>query len=84
MPVKIRMKVISKKEQKGWQKIGDTTPNLTTIEMEVANTSDPNDPNYPYSFWSGGTKFPLMTINEEAARHFEIDKDYDILITPAE
>lgn len=78
------MKVVRISKEKGWQQVDGKTPNRTTIEMEVANTSDVNDPNFPYSFWSSGTKFPLMTINEEAADRFEIDKEFDILITPAE
>lgn len=85
MEVIVRMRVKKILTEEGYQKAPDgSVPPKKTIHFEVSNTSDTNSPNYPYSFWSGGTVFPLMTINEEASKHFEIGKEYNIKITPAE
>lgn len=79
------MKVVKITEEKGWTKLPDgSVPNKKTILFEVANTNDQSNPNFPYSFWSGGTQFPLMTINESVNSQFEIDKEYNIDISIAE
>jgi hypothetical protein len=80
--VLIRMRVEEKKTRKHWQQVGDKFPDQTTITLSVVSTSEVKDPNFPYSFFSSGTTFPLMTINESAAAMFELGKDYMIAITP--
>jgi hypothetical protein len=85
MSVKIRMKVISKQQSAGYQKLEDgRIPHKEKISFEVVNTNDKTNPNFPYSFWSGGTKWDLETINPEAADQLQIGSEYDILISPAQ
>lgn len=73
MSTQIKMIVRKIEETEGWQVLPDgSKPNKKTVTMEVKNTSDTNDPNYPYSFWSGGTVFPLQTINAEVCNEWKI------------
>lgn len=85
MSVKVRMTCTKKTAQKHYSQ-NSTGPVViqTIVDLEVKHTTDKEDPNYPYAQLSGGTKFPLCTLNQEAADQFEIGKDYDVLITPAE
>ena len=76
MTTKVKCKCVSKKESKNWD---EKNPIATAIELEV-----PYDQNSIYWKLSGGTNLTLNTINKDAADMFEIDKDYDILISPAE
>lgn len=79
----MRVNKISKSEY--WNKNEDGSPMFQyQIDMSVKHTSDSKDPNYPYAQLSGGTTFPLHTVNDEAAKMFEIGKEYDVVITPAE
>lgn len=85
MSVKIRMRCNKISKQKHWN--NDDSGNMqtqTTIDLAVHHSSDVNDPNYAYAQLSGGSVFPLTTINDKAANQFEIGKDYDIVITPSE
>lgn len=83
--VQVRMKVVSKTQKPGYTQLEDgSMPHQNTIEFEVVSTAEKTNPNFPYSFWSSGTKFPLMTINESAAASLELGKEYNINITPAE
>lgn len=73
------------KAQNAWLKNEDGTPGTqATIELTIAYTNDPSNPNYPFAQQSGGTKFPLVTINESAAAMFEIGKEYNVDISAAE
>jgi hypothetical protein len=49
------------------------------IRLEV-----PYDPNSIFYQMSGGTTPILNTVNEEAAKMFEVGKSYDIVISPSE
>lgn len=83
MSVVVRIKVNSKSVQNHWTKdetTGKTNVN-TTIDMNTVYTNDKNDPNYIFSALSGGTKFSLATINQEAADQFELDGEYECVIT---
>lgn len=85
MSVKVRMRVNKISQSEFWVKNPDGSFVIQTqIDMGVVKTNDPNDPNYPYAQLSAGTTFPLHTINADAAKQFEIGKDYDVMITPAE
>jgi hypothetical protein len=71
----VKAKCITKKESKNWTV---ENPIATAIELEV-----PYDQNSIYWKMSGGTNLTLNTVNKEAADMFEIDKDYDIVISPS-
>jgi hypothetical protein len=83
MSVVVRVRVNSKTQQNHYtkdEKTGKTNVN-TTIDMNTVYTSDKNDPNYIFSALSGGTKFALSTINQEAADQFELDGVYECVFT---
>lgn len=83
--VQVRMRCNGLNQTQSWQKNADGSSRIQTkIDLHVQHTNDPTDPNYPYAQLSGGTTFPLTTINEAAAAMFELGKDYMITITPCE
>lgn len=81
MSVIVRVKVTKKSQNRHWNKKAEDTeyPTNHTIDMQVVYTSDPNHPNYNFSTQSGGTAFQLCTINEEAAKQFELEGEYDVV-----
>lgn len=81
MSTQIRMKCNKLEQQTHYSKKEDGSNNVqTTARLYVAYCIDPKDPNYPYAQLSGGSIFPLTTINEEAAKQFELDGEYMITI----
>lgn len=85
MNTQIRMKCNKISTEHHWQPNADGSKKLqATIELGVAYTNDEKDPNYPYAQLSGGTVFPLHTINQEVIAGFEIGKSYMVTITEIE
>jgi len=76
MSTKVVAKCISKKESKNYD---PENPIRTIIELEV-----PYDQKSIYWKMSGGTNLELNTVNQAAADMFELDKDYDIVISPSQ
>lgn len=82
MATVVRMRCTKISTQKHWSKNEDGSSNIQSeIQLAVAYCNDPKDPNYPYAQLSGGTVFPLNTINQEAAKDFELDGEYEVVIT---
>lgn len=80
--VTVRMQVEKKTAQKFYEKGPNGEDQIqTTIEMFVPYCSDPKDPQYPYARLSSGARFPLVTINQNAADMFQLGKHYMIEIT---
>lgn len=71
----VKVKCVSKKDAVNYDQ---NNPVSTAIELEV-----------PYDqksiFWklSGGTNMVLQTINQDAAKMFELGKFYDVVISPS-
>lgn len=82
--VRLRCTGIEKKSNEYLKKEDGTPATQTTIELAINYTNDPKDPNYPFAQQSGGTKFPLVTINDEAAAMFVVGKEYNVDISIAE
>ncbi len=76
MSTKVVAKCISKKESKNHD---PENPIRTVIELQV-----PYDQKSIYWKLSGGTNLELNTVNQAAADMFELDKDYDIVISPSQ
>ncbi len=76
MQTKVRVTCISKKESKNYNQ---NNPIATAIELEV-----PYDQKSSYWRLSGGTNITLNTVNQDAANMFELGKEYDMVISPAE
>lgn len=76
MSTKVEVTCISKKEVVNYD---PDHPVLTQIQLEV-----PYDQSSIFFQMSGGTKFELCTINQEAADQFKIGKKYEVLINPIE
>lgn len=76
MQTKVKVKCVSKKESINHD---IENPVATAIELDV-----PYDQKSIYWKMSGGTNFVLNTVNKAAADMFEIGKEYDVLISPAE
>jgi len=72
----VKATCVSKKETTGYSK---DNSHPWVIELEV-----PYDQNSVYWKLSGGTNLELNTINQDAANMFELGKDYNIVISPAE
>ncbi|HLI93147.1 MAG TPA: hypothetical protein VKU83_06045 [Puia sp.] len=83
MSVVVRVKVNSKQISNHWTKDEATgKPKVnTTVNMNTVYTNDPNNPNFIFSVMSGGTKFELQTINDNAADEFELDGEYECVFT---
>lgn len=77
------MRVNSKNLSSHYTKNEETgKPNVnTTVAMQTVYTNDKNDPNYIFSAMSGGTKFELSTINQDAADQFELEGEYECVFT---
>jgi hypothetical protein len=83
MSVIVRVRVNAKRLASHYTKneaTGKSNVN-TTIDMNTVYTNDPKDPNYIFSAMSGGTKFELSTINQEAADQFELEGEYECVFT---
>lgn len=76
MSTKVVAKCISKKESKNHD---PENPIRTVIELEV-----PYEQKSIYWKMSGGTNLELNTVNQAAADMFELDKNYDIIISPSQ
>jgi hypothetical protein len=82
--VTLKLRCIKKSIIEHFTKKADGSQVLnTSIELYLAYSNDPKNPNYPFSEMSGGSTFLLQTVNEDAANVFNIGKNYDIEITPA-
>jgi hypothetical protein len=82
MSVVVRVQVNSKKQSNHWSLDENGNKQINTeIDMNTVYTSDKNDPNYIFSALSGGTKFILSTINQDAANQFELDGVYEATFT---
>jgi len=57
--------------------------NSFEISFYLGYSSDPTNPNYPWTQLSGGSAMTLLTINEDAANNFEVGKSYPINIGEA-
>lgn len=73
---KVKVKCVSKKQSAHYDK---ENPTAHVIELEV-----PYDQKSIYWKLSGGTNLHLNTCNQAAADMFEIGKEYDVVIQPAE
>ena len=83
MSVIVRVKVTKKSQNRHWNKNEKGEyPTNHTIDMQVVYSGDPTHPNYEFSTQSGGTAFQLCTINEEAEEQFELEGEYDVVISP--
>jgi len=71
----IQCTCVSKKQKNGYYGPAGTINH--EIELAV-----PSDSNNVFFQMSGGTNFVLHTINQEAAAMFELDKVYEIAISP--
>ena len=76
MATKVVVECIGKKEKKNWDL---NRPKAWEIELQV-----PYDQNSVYFQLSGGTGFNLNTVNEDAAKEFEIGGKYEVLISKVE
>lgn len=82
MSVIVRVKVNGKNTASHYTKNEAGKQNVnTTIAMRTVYTNDPKDPNYIFSAMSVGTEFNLSTINQDAADQFELDGEYECVIT---
>jgi hypothetical protein len=85
MTTQIRVRCNKISLQEHYTKKDDGTPNIqATIELGVKYTNDPADPNYPYAQLSGGTVFPLNTINQEVVTGFKIGDEFMVSIDKIE
>lgn len=73
MATKVVTECVSKKEVKNYDA---QRPKRYEIELQV-----PYEQNNVYFQLSGGTGIHLNTVNEEAAKEFEIGSKYEILIS---
>jgi hypothetical protein len=85
MSVQLKVKCTKVSQNHHWNKKPDGTPMINTcIELFLEYSNDPKNQNYPFSEISGGTKFELQTTNEDAAKQFQLGKNYNVLIDAAE
>ena len=60
---------------------GDT---YNSVELRAVYSEDKNDPNYSYSQATPWGELKMSISNPDALGFFEVDKVYDIDITPTE
>lgn len=82
--VRAKFRVTSVTRTEGWQKDEHGKPKeLQTIKLSPVSSSDPNSENAKFWAATPSGQIELGTVNADAAKQFEIGKEYYVDFTPA-